>query len=179
MLETSRLIIAPLKIEEAEAFYEMLTNNFNRIKESFPKTSSANTSLADSRKYIQEKIVEFENKTFFSFGICLKEENKLIGQLAIKNIDWSIPKGELGYFIDQTYEGKGIVTEALQKVIHYAFTDLKMNKLFLRTLLDNVASQKVAEKNGFIKEGILRKEFKSGNNKLEDVIYYARLNPNI
>ena len=99
----------------------------------------------------------------------------VIGQLAIKNIDWTIPKAELGYFIDQAHEGKGIVTEALQIVIQYAFADLKMNKLFLRTLVGNVGSQKVAEKNGFIKEGILRKEFKSGNNKLEDVVYYGLL----
>jgi RimJ/RimL family protein N-acetyltransferase len=48
-----------------------------------------------------------------------------------------------------------------------------MNKLYLRSLQANIASQKVAEKTGFIKEGVLRKEFKSGNNQLEDVIYYG------
>lgn len=173
MLQTNRFFILPLHINHTEQFYQLLSSNHNRIKESFPKLTSSNSSLAESKEYIEQKMLDFENKLFFSFGLWLKDTETLIGYLAIKNIDWSISKAEMGYFIDQIYEGKGMVTEALQILISYAFDELKMNKLYLRSLQNNIASQRVAEKNGFLKEGILRKEFKSGNDQLEDVIYYG------
>jgi len=103
------------------------------------------------------------------------KEGKLAGAIFLKNFDFTIPKCELGYFIDKEYEGKGVTSKATTKIVRYCFDNLKLNKIFLRAAATNFPSKKVAEKNGFITEGILRKDFKTEAGELIDVVYYGLL----
>ena len=82
----------------------------------------------------------------------------------------------MGYFIDKDYEGKGIITKGLSQVIRFCFDTLKLKKLFLRIDPDNFPSKRVAEKNGFIVEGTLRSEYRTGNGDLIDLVYYGLVN---
>jgi ribosomal-protein-serine acetyltransferase len=93
----------------------------------------------------------------------------------IKSIDWNIPKAELGFFIDENYEGKGIISIAVSKVVEHCFETLKMKKLFLRTHEKNIGSRKVAEKNGFTVEGIIRSDYKTTRGVIVDLMYYGLL----
>jgi ribosomal-protein-serine acetyltransferase len=52
---------------------------------------------------------------------------------------------------------------------------LLMNKVFICTSKINTASQRIATKHGFQQEGILREEFKSGDEMLEDIVYFGLL----
>jgi ribosomal-protein-serine acetyltransferase len=123
--------------------------------------------------YIDQKILQAEAKENFCFVIEDPEEEQLVGAVFLKSFDWSVPKCELAYFIDREYEGMGVISGSLKQMINYCFNTLKINKLFLRTAIDNAASKRVAEKNGFIPEGILRKDFMTEKGKLIDVVYYG------
>ena len=94
----------------------------------------------------------------------------------IKNIDWRIPKCELGYFIDKSFEGKGIMSKVIDDTISYCFNDLKMEKIFLKIGPENIGSKRIAERKGFVLEGVLRKEFRLETNELVDVEYYGKFN---
>jgi RimJ/RimL family protein N-acetyltransferase len=109
-----------------------------------------------------------------SYGIYLKEENNLIGHIFAKSIEWKIPKCEIGYYIDKNYEGKGYITEAVNTLVEYCFTHLKMQKIFIRIIPGNAGSRRVAEKAGFTLEGLLRKEFRTHDNELVDVEYFGK-----
>jgi RimJ/RimL family protein N-acetyltransferase len=87
----------------------------------------------------------------------------------------SIAKCELAYFIDKEFEGKGIISKAVGKVIGFCFGELMMNKITICTSKINIASQRIALKYGFQEEGILREEFRSGEGVLEDIIYFGLL----
>ncbi len=50
-----------------------------------------------------------------------------------------------------------------------------MNKVFIRVAPYKIASQKIALKNGFVQEGILRQEYCGHNNQLEDIVYFGLL----
>lgn len=93
----------------------------------------------------------------------------------IKNIDYSLAKCELGYFIDIDFEGKGITSQAVKNVLDFCFGEIKMNKVTICTSLVNTASQRVATKHGFVQEGMLRQEFKNGKGQLEDILYFGLL----
>ena len=112
-------------------------------------------------------------KLLYPFGLF--HEGELMAVVLVKNIDWRIPKCELGYFIDQSKEGKGIMTVLVNNTLAYCFDELKMEKVFLRISLENMASIKIAEKTGFEKEGLLRKEFKTETGELIDVLYYGKV----
>ena len=91
----------------------------------------------------------------------------------IKNIDWNIPKAEVGYFIDAGYKRKGISGKALNLLIDFAAKELGMRKLLIRTHTANVAAKALAEKCGFTEEGIIRSDYKTSKGELVDLVYYG------
>lgn len=162
-------------LDDAEQFLELISSNRTRISEYFPKTAMSVYDRVSAIEYVKAKNIAANEKDHFCFIIEDTLEKKLSGVIFLKSFDWTIPKCELGYFIDKDKEGQGITSKAISEIIKFCFDNLKLNKLFLRTALANSGSKKVAEKNDFIVEGILRKDFKTENEELIDVVYYGLL----
>ncbi len=161
--------------EDASALFELIEKNKIRLRDYFPNSIKSIVSQESALLYILEKIRQSQSKVFYCFVVEEQKVKGLIGIVFLKNVEWTIPKAELAYFIDAGSEGKGIITKSLQQVIGYGFETLKLNKLYLRVAGDNKASQRVAEKNGFRREGTLRSDFKTSDGKLIDLIYYGLL----
>jgi RimJ/RimL family protein N-acetyltransferase len=85
-------------------------------------------------------------------------------------------KAELGYVIARKYWGKGIVTQAIQLAIQKGFEDLDIKRIEATVDPTNIASQRVLEKNGFEKEGLL-KNYIVQKGVVKDRLIYALLNP--
>jgi ribosomal-protein-serine acetyltransferase len=160
-------------IEDAQHIYELIMNNRPRLIDYFPIAIGSIHSVTDTEQYIKLKIKQAHAKEAITYLIVDDKTNLPIGFTFIKNFDWSIPKAELAYYIEKDYEGKGITSKALQLAITYCFDTLKMKKLFLRTAKDNIGSQRVALKNGFLLEGVLRQDFKIADGTLIDLHYYG------
>jgi ribosomal-protein-serine acetyltransferase len=159
----------------SEEFYELIRRNESHIEKTFPVTLNNCSSAQKTADFI-EKCKEAEvNGTGYYFYVRNIESEKLIGYVAIKNIDQKIAKCELAYFVDKDFVKIGVTSVAVGKVIDFCFGDLKMNKVFISTSPINIASQNVAIKHGFQKEGLLREEFKNGQGILEDIVYFGLL----
>ena len=174
-LETDRLILQPLQNTDAIALNQLINKNHDLLKEDFPITLMNNDSLRKTKIYIRQKWTQWQEDTHYSFGIWEQTSNKLIGHFTIKSLDYSIPKCELGYWLDEDYYGKGLMTEAVNIILVFCNSQLDMRKIFLRTMTTNIASQKVAEKCGFTKEGHLQKEHRTGNGDVVDIFYYGKI----
>ncbi len=172
-LETERTIIKQYKEGDGAAFFELIQGNKKRLLDSFPLTLANTTNETTTELYIQTKIVEWYEQKSFSFGIWTKHGLKYIGHVGIKNLDWVIPKAELSYLITKDYEGKGIMKEVLIAVIKFCFDELKMNRLYARVMTNNERSLKLVEKCGFIKEGNLRKDHRTYEGDLVDLLIYG------
>jgi RimJ/RimL family protein N-acetyltransferase len=158
-----------------EEFFDLIENNRSRIKKTFPVTVSNCVNLKATEEFISKNIqIEIE-RTGYYFYVRNIETNNLIGYIGIKKIDYHISKCELFYFIDNDFEGKGIISKAVSDVIAICFKELSMNKIFICTSKINFGSQQIALKNGFIHEGTLREEFKNHEGVLEDINYYGLL----
>jgi [ribosomal protein S5]-alanine N-acetyltransferase len=83
---------------------------------------------------------------------------------------------EIGYFIGEPYWNKGITTIAVNLIVDYAFSTLEIVRIHTGVFEYNLASQRVLEKCGFIKEGVFKKAI-SKKNKIWDEIRYAKINP--
>ncbi len=169
------IIRTPVK-DDAEALFEMVNRNKERLIDYFPISVGSMSDKNSTEEYISEKINQVETREAYTFIIMDKSVSKPIGMLFIKSLDWRIPKAELAYYIDKEYEGKGIISKALNNVIEFAFSVLKLNKLYLRVAPDNKGSRKVAEKNSFKIEGTLRNDFKTYEGALIDLLYYGLIN---
>jgi ribosomal-protein-serine acetyltransferase len=165
--------LRPFRVGDHRSFFDLIENNRERLSKYFPATVRSTTTPAATQQYITEKIMLAEKLEFISFVIVSSEHRGILGLIFLKNIDWSIPKSEMGFFIDRGFEGKGIISRGVWVVTNYALKNLKINKLYMRVGEDNPGSRRVAEKCGFALEGKLKNDFKSYDGSLLDVYYYG------
>jgi len=165
-------------LEEGDlnTYYSLIDNNRKRLEDFFAGTVAQTRTLSDTKIHLEEILLKTGKGNYFPFIVEDLKTQKIICSIQVKNVDWSIPKAELGYYIDSAYSGKGIVSRATGMIIDYCFTQKAFNKLFIRTHRANTASIKVAEKNGFKLEGTIRKDYKTTSGELVDLLYYGLLN---
>lgn len=81
----------------------------------------------------------------------------IAGILSVSNIIRDcFQSATLGYFVALSHNGRGVATEAVRLAVEWAFEDVALHRLEAGTLPDNVASQRVLEKNGFRRIGLAR-----------------------
>jgi RimJ/RimL family protein N-acetyltransferase len=173
ILQFDGFVARELTLNDVEPYYAFIQRNKDRISNTAPNTVKGTVDLHATRQHIQERMERIQQREVFSFTLFHNEMP--IGNLVIMNIDWSLPKGELGYYIDGAYEGKGITTRWVNEVCAYAFQELGFQKLFMRIREDNVRSKRVAEKNEFVVEGLLKGDYRNYKNELVDVVYYSKM----
>ena len=147
ILETDRLILRAWEIRDLDDFFEYASINGVGEKAGWEHHKSKNESLEILKMFIDEKKV---------FAIILKENQKAIGSIGIEecrqDLDTNLENllgRELGYVLSKDYWNKGIMTEAVSKVIEYCFKILKLNYLIATCFNYNIKSKKVLEKLNF------------------------------
>jgi len=171
-IEVDRLHLCPLDIQHREHYFELVSANREYLQESFPITVKNTETLVKSGAYLKSLQEKWLLDQGGKLGIWL--DTTLVGMIMIKNLDWSIPRCELAYFVGEKYTHKGYTTEALNAVVEYCFDELKLIKIYLRIIATNKASLALAEKCGFEQEGYFKKEYRTGNKELVDLVYLAR-----
>jgi RimJ/RimL family protein N-acetyltransferase len=83
------------------------------------------------------------------------------------------PPADVGYWLAPAGRGRGVMTRALRLVVEYGFRERDLARLELYTLLDNVPSQRVAERAGFVREGIVRARIESRDGDRHDAYVFA------
>jgi len=161
--------------QQGKSFFNLINSNRARLSEYFAGTVANTKTLEDTLNYCKLIDQRMENKSYFPFIIINRENNAFIGLIDVKNIEWGVPKAEMGYFIDVNYEGKGIISQALDFVIEYLTKEYQFKKLLCRVNSRNLGSVNVALKNGFELEGTIRNDYRTTNNKVVDLNYYGKI----
>ena len=114
-------------------------------------------TLDEQKKRFESKQEKY--KDHISFEIWHKKDKKPIGRIGLGWIDWVNGWANAYIWIgEKDYWGKNIATEATELLIDYAFKELNLNKLHGGVAIENIGSWSVAEKLGFVLEGIEKEE---------------------
>ncbi|MBP6623894.1 MAG: GNAT family N-acetyltransferase [Chitinophagaceae bacterium] len=170
-----KYLLKPLNEDDAQTFFDLIENNRPRLEAFFSGTVAKTKTFDDTSNYLKEIIEKQIQKTYLAFFVIDSESQKIIGFMDAKNIDWNLPKAELGCFIDKNFANQGIAAEPFSAFIHHLFSTYHFTKLFLRTHESNEAAKALAIKTGFIQEGVLRSDYKSLNGEFLDLIYFGIL----
>lgn len=81
---------------------------------------------------------------------------------------------EIGYWLGEPFWGKGIITKVIPQVLDYGFKNMDIVRVFARIMGNNIASQKVVQKCGFVLEGKYEKTIFKNNEFLDELIYAVR-----
>ena len=162
-----------LDTDESERFFNLIDRNRKRLEDFFAGTVSKTKTLHNTIIYCDEIKQCLIDKSYFPFIVSNLKTDAFIGLIDVKNIDWSIPKAEIGYFIDAKYEGQGVISKSLGFVIEYLSETYHFKKLLCRSNGRNIGSISVAKKNGFTLEGTIRKDYKTTKGEIVDLDYYG------
>ena len=170
-LETERLILRRVNSNDIKEVLALRSNAETMKYIPRPLLKNDEDALAHIAM-IDEKI---ESNEGINWAITIKGDPKLIGVIGHYRIQKEHYRAEIGYMILPEYNGKGIVTEAVREAVKYGFEVMKLHSIEAVIEPGNLASAKVLEKNGFIKEAHLKEnEFYDG--RFIDSVIYSLLN---
>ncbi len=169
-IETNRLLLREIVKDDANDILKYLSDEEVMKYYGLAPFKTINEVLNEISWY--QSILN--EQTGIRWGITLKGKDEVIGSCGFLNRVSEHYRTEIGYELSRDYWGHGIASEALEAVIRYGFKYLKLQRVEALVEPPNIPSQKLIEKNGFIREGLLRKyEFTCG--KFDDLYMYSLL----
>jgi ribosomal-protein-alanine N-acetyltransferase len=132
-------------------------------------------SLADAQNYIFKAVDLFEKKQKVVWAIYNKEQKDLLGIIRLYGINREHHFANIGFELNRQYWGKGIISECLQVVLNFLFTQIQFNRIEAQTFVGNERSIRLLERLGFKREGRLQQNFLIKGN-YEDSYLYALIN---
>lgn len=170
IFETERIILRPIEISDAENIFNNYASKDNVTKY---LTWKSHKSLDDTVSYLQNFVIpDYQNEKTYRWAIVLKETNEVIGCIDVVRYDETKQRAELGWVLDDSHWGKGIMPEAGKIVLDYLVKEgFKRIQAFHD--IENPKSGRVMEKIGMQYEGTLKKYAHSNDKQLIDVKLYA------
>jgi ribosomal-protein-alanine N-acetyltransferase len=158
-LETGRLILRKIRITDQKEIFALRTdegvNRFiDRPRPRFKK---------DAKEFIRRVLNGTNKSESFYWAITLHGDSTLIGTVCLWNFTGDRKTAELGYELSEPYQGKGIMHEAVGKVIEFAFQTLGVSTIEAFTHRDNLKSHSLLDRNNFIWDKT-RKDVDNENN---------------
>ena len=154
-LKTDRLKIRELSLADLEAIHQL---------HSLPETDKYNTlgipATIQTTELLLNEWIEKQRpipRTSYIFCIELSETSQFIGLIALNLGKLNYKIAEAWYKIHPAYWGKGYATEALTELLKFGFSSLGLHRIEAGCAVENIASIKVLEKAGMIREGSKRK----------------------
>lgn len=172
---TERLIIRMPRAGDGKFVYEAIKSSINELKPWLP-FAQKEQSEQDVELNIREAHISFLKREDLRLLVFLKETGEFVASSGLHKIDWSIPKFEIGYWIDSRFSGNGYVTEAVKGISDFTFRELNAKRLEIRCDAKNTKSRAIPEKLGFTLEGILKNDDRAPDtNQLRDTCIYAKI----
>ena len=169
-LETVRLILRPYRMSDAVDVARHLKDRAVTRYTYIPHPYT----IDDYRQFLRRIRSPKRRAHNVVFAIVDKSAGKVIGAVGVHGIDETKRSTEIGYWLAKPYWGKGIVVEALNRIVEYLFRERKLLRVFAHVWHPNAKSARVLEKAGFTHEGRLRRDIKR-NGRWMDVLLFGLL----
>ncbi len=169
-IETERLILRRLRIEDADQAYLNWCSSANVSKY---VTWNKHKDVKETKELFNIWIKEYEKNDTFRWIVEVKENHEVIGTIDVVEKDINAMVSEIGYCYSEKYWNKGYATEALKAILKYCFIDIGFYLVFARHMSLNPASGKVMEKAGLKYEATLKGRMLDKDNIRNDLIYYS------
>lgn len=180
-LETERLTLQVLDPSHADQVLAFLERNKDHLAIWEPVRDAEYFTLQRQAEILAEEYNKIQNGNTYKTWIFKKEDTEfqqIIGSIALAEIvRGCFQSCFMGYKMDEEFTNKGYMREAIARMVEYAFDELNLHRIEANIIPRNAASLTVAEKNGFVCEGLSRK-YLYINGKWEDHVHMVRLNEN-
>jgi [ribosomal protein S5]-alanine N-acetyltransferase len=162
--------LRPARVEDAEVLAALYAAQREFLAPFDPVRPDAFYTVAGQRMELEQAIAQSRADLRHRFVILV--DGAIVGTLGISNIvRGQFHSANLGYFVAQEVNGRGVATRAVGLAAERAFGTIGLHRLEAGTLLDNVASQRVLEKNGFERIGIARRYLRIAGDWRDHILF--------
>ena len=154
-LLTPTLCIRPFQKSDGSAFVEAARESILSVGVWLPWCHE-NYSLTEAESWFASCKQNLQAGSAYEFGIFSTSTRRLLGGIAINQLNRDHNFGNVGYWVRQSQHRKGIALQAVTAIVRYGFHELKLTRLEIAVAEENMASRRVAEKAGAVFECIAR-----------------------
>jgi ribosomal-protein-serine acetyltransferase len=151
----SNIKLQLLHLNQADALFALTQKNRNEFIKWMPWVEDTK-SIEDTKAFIVNSLKNYAQGREINCSIVYN--GTIVGNISLFGINngFNIKKAEIGYWLDGDYQGKGIMTKAVKKIIDIAFNELDIYKVVIKCATTNYKSCKIPKKLGFTLEGTVR-----------------------
>jgi ribosomal-protein-serine acetyltransferase len=166
ILIDNELLLRSFQPDDAPALFKAVDESRTHLRP-WLRWVDATTKQEHILQFIQRTQQQLHNQQALELGIVHNRE--IIGGIGMHDWDHLLKKAQLGYWIREEYEGKGIMNKCLVRFIDFLFEKPGLNKIEIHFMPSNTRSAKVAERLGFKVEGVIRQSYFM-NGRLDDLV---------
>ncbi|KAB8135747.1 GNAT family N-acetyltransferase [Gracilibacillus oryzae] len=172
LIETERLILRKLEMSDVQKVYDHWLSD-ERVSDN--RVSAPHQNISETVERMAEIVGNYAKKDFCWWGIELKTDYDLIGEIDLYNFDKDTENCEVSYSLGYNWWNQGYGTEALKAVVEFSFRYMNVHKISAAHNIDNPASGKVMRKAGMEKEVIIKHMIRNAKKEYKDCAVYGIL----
>lgn len=166
ILTTERLTLRQLNNDDAAQLHILRSDP--QVNAFINRANS--TGIPEAQAFINKIAAIIANDQGMYWAIALKENSSLIGTICFWNFDIENEVIEIGYELLPAFQRKGIMMEAVKKVIEYGFGEMQAKVITALPSVDNVSSITLLEKSGFSIDGNV---YNNSNEDIDGMLVYV------
>lgn len=159
------------ELYQADECYKVMMENFEQLRYWMPWAHD-DFSAEDVKDFYRRNLQQFAEGNGFNANILVNDE--IVGQIGYTRIDWTNKITELGFWLAEKVQGKGLMTRCCYVFVTHAFEKLGLNRVQILCARENLKSRSIPERLGFRQEGILH-DGEWLHDRFVDLVVYAML----
>jgi len=172
----TKMHIRPYKLDDAAALYEAAKESILDVYQWLP-WSHPDYKIEESKGWLAEQVEKRQEGTEFSFAI-LDGADAYLGGCGLNQVDRKQKVANLGYWVRSSAMGQGVAVKAVKLLSKWGFENTDLIRFEIKCALENVRSQRVAEKAGAVRGGIRNSCLEIHGKKHDAVVFAVERNKN-
>ena len=148
-----KIKIELIEEKHTQSIFDMVNENRNHLRPWLPFVDRMQT-VDFTQNFVNGTMLR--NKEGNEYAFVIFNNDRMVGRVGVYKIDTQNGIGEIGYWIIEDSQGKGIITKACKGLIDYCFNALKLNRIEIKCGTDNLKSKTIPDRLNFTKEGVIR-----------------------
>lgn len=166
------IVLQEITLEDAEDIFQTIDAQRDYLGQWLPFVPLTQT-VDFSRSFVRSVVdTPFENR---EHTFAVRYKGVFAGLVGFRDTDRGNRKTEIGYWLSEPFQHKGVATQSVRALIRFAFDDLGMNRIQIRCAVENLPSKQIPRRLGLTFEGIERAGELFPDGHFEDLEVYSLL----
>jgi ribosomal-protein-serine acetyltransferase len=164
------LLIRTYRQDDVSTLFEAVRESIGEVSKWLPWCHEK-YSIEETREFIGTRELASQGDEWYSFGIFEQSGGRFLGGVGINFINRVHQMANLGYWVRTSAAGRGVATIAARAVARFGFATVGLHRIEIVAAVDNLPSQRVAEKAGARREGVLRNRLLIHGESVDAVLF--------